>query len=175
MKVTTIRLRENRLVPRLPTEVDPQARKRLRDLRGEILNLLTRQRFISFLKQPKLHFDNQLNCLWLLHEFLSSPEQMFQHVARLQIYAFRHWEIPSMEALRSIVREDLFRNHEKFRGATLLSSNPAPDGQGYRTIAIGAGGGENDTSNTPQLVLPMHRVAQRDVFAFILNHGLIPK
>ncbi|MBF0165248.1 MAG: hypothetical protein HQM01_12235 [Magnetococcales bacterium] len=175
MKVYSIRLRENRLVPRLPAEVDPQARKKLRDLREEILGLLTRQRFISFIKQPKLHFDNQLNCLWLLHEFSSTPEQMFQHVARLQIYAFRHWEIPSMDELRSVAREDLFRNNEKFRGSTFLSRDPAPSGPGYRTLTFSGPSGENETSETPQMVLPVHRVAQRDVFAFILNHGLIPR
>ncbi|MBF0272168.1 MAG: hypothetical protein HQL98_08915 [Magnetococcales bacterium] len=175
MKVYNIRLRENRLVPRLPSEVDPHARKKLRDLREEILSLLTRQRFISFIKQPKLHFDNQLNCLWLLHEFNSTPEQMFQHVARLQIYAFRHWEIPSMEELRSIAREDLFRNHEKFRGATILSRDPATSGPGYRTITFGGAVGETEATDALQMVLPIHRVAQRDVFAFILNHGLIPR
>ncbi|MBF0293554.1 MAG: hypothetical protein HQL96_00075 [Magnetococcales bacterium] len=174
MKVHSIRLRENKLLPRQSAEVDPLARKRLRELRAEIIALLSRQRFISFIKQPKLHFDNQLNCLWLLHEFLTTPEQMFQHVARLQIYAFRHWEVPSMEALRSMAREDLIRSHEKFRRATLLSSDPVPNGKGYRTITIG-GGSENDATTAEHLVLPMHRVAQRDIFAFILSHGLIPR
>ncbi|MEO5333664.1 MAG: hypothetical protein H7839_16750 [Magnetococcus sp. YQC-5] len=174
MKVSSFRLRENRLLPRLTPEVDPQARRKLRTLREEIVELLTRQRFITFIKQPKLHFDNQLNCLWLLHDFVSTPALMFQHVARIQIYAFKHWEVPSMEELRTIAREDLFRSHEKFRGATLLSCNPAANGPGYRTLMIG-GGAESDETETPQMVLPIHRVAQRDVFAFILSHGLIPK
>ncbi len=174
MKVHSIQLRENRLMPRLTSEVDPDSRKRLRLLREEILALLTQQRFITFIKQPKLHFDNQLNCLWLLHDFISSPEQMFQHVSRLQIYAFKHWEVPSMDELRSIAREPLFRNHEKLHKAILLSSNPATNGQGYRTLNLG-GGSDNENPEAPQLVLPIHRVAQRDVFAFILNHGLIPK
>lgn len=174
MKVHSIHLRENRLVGRLTTEVDQHSRKKLRLLREEILTLLTQQRFISFIKQPKLYFDNELKCLWLLHDFVSTPELMFQHVARLQIYAFRHWEVPSMDELRTIVREELFRTHEKFRGATILSCNPATKGPGYRTSTIGSSG-ENETSNGPQMVLPIHRVAQRDVFAFILNHGLIPR
>ncbi|MBF0145836.1 MAG: hypothetical protein HQL84_06455 [Magnetococcales bacterium] len=173
MKVSKVWFRENQLTPQLQPRVDPEREVEIRALRQEILRLLQKQRFVSFVKQPKFLFDNQLRCLWLLHGFQARGEEVFQHLSRLQIYTFKNWELPSVEELKSVAREKLFREHEKFSREALLSKDRSFDGKGFQTVRIGSG--EEGVSEEEHMVIPVHRVAQRDIFSFIVANSLLPQ
>ncbi|MBF0110094.1 MAG: hypothetical protein HQL76_13070 [Magnetococcales bacterium] len=173
MKVNKVWFRENQLTPQLQPRMDPDREAEIRALRQEILRLLQKQRFVSFVKQPKFFFDNHLRCLWLLHGFQAQGEEVFQHLSRLQIYTFKNWELPNVGELKSIAREPLFREHEIFSREALLSSERTADGVGFQTVRVGTG--EVGRSSDQHLVLPVHRVAQRDVFSFIVANSLLPQ
>ncbi|MBF0188987.1 MAG: hypothetical protein HQL50_13785 [Magnetococcales bacterium] len=175
MKVNRFWFKKDLLVPQ-QSEVGAQdgrsPKQRLRELRRDIMAMLTRERFVSFKKQPHFYFDNQLNCLWLFYDFKSSPDEMFQNVKRLRIYAFKNWEIPPVEMLQSITFEQLFNTNRKFQGSTVLSGTESTSEPGYRTVTMGYGA--TGVSNNSHTIIPMHAVAQRDIFAFILAHSLVP-
>ncbi|MBF0283670.1 MAG: hypothetical protein HQL51_04335 [Magnetococcales bacterium] len=173
MKVDKIWIRENVLVPQLRLGDDKETRHKASKLRKELLELLTAKRFVSFAKQPNLYFDNKLNCLWLLYGFQSQPSEMFRNVAKLQIHVFRRWELPSVDELRSIALEPLLTNHRKFQGATIYSGAAAKEGKGYWTVEVGEG--NSAPSEQTHTILPIHRVAQRDILSFVAAHALLPK
>lgn len=174
MKVSKVWFRENQLTPQLqPKTVDPDREAAIRSLRQDILKLLQKPRFVSFIKQPKFFFDNQLRCLWLLHGFQAQGEEVFQYLSRLQIYTFKNWELPNVEELKSVARENLFREHEKFSRESLLSKDRATDGKNFQTVKMGTG--EVGQSEDMHMVIPIHRVAQRDIFSFIVAHSLLPQ
>ncbi|MBF0152780.1 MAG: hypothetical protein HQL64_03445 [Magnetococcales bacterium] len=172
MKVTKIWIQQERLVPQLQPRVDDAAKQQLRALRQETLTLLQRQRFVSFEKQPLFYFDNQLNSLWLLYDFQAEPEEMFKYVAKLKVYTFQAWEMPALEQLQTLVGESIFQIG-KLRDASFLSATPAPEGKGYQTLHLGSG--TVGVAQGSHAILPLHRVAQRDIFAFIVAHSLIPQ
>ncbi|MBF0141368.1 MAG: hypothetical protein HQL74_13950 [Magnetococcales bacterium] len=173
MKVSKVWFRENQLTPQLQHKIDPELEADIRALRQDILKLLQKQRFVSFIKQPKFFFDNQLRCLWLLHGFQAQGEEVFQYLARLHIYTFKNWELPAVEELKSVAREKLFREHEKFARTTLLAKDRTADGQEFMTVKVGSGEIGHPDENT--LVIPVHRVAQRDIFSFIVANSLLPQ
>ncbi|MBF0176850.1 MAG: hypothetical protein HQL63_08390 [Magnetococcales bacterium] len=172
MKVTKIWFQQERLVPQLQPKVDDAAKKQLRALRQSTLQLLQAQRFVTFEKQPLFYFDNKLNCLWLLYDFHADAEEMFKYVSKLKVYTLQNWEMPTLEQLQSLVGESLFQSG-KLREACFLSATPAADSKGY--LAIHMGSGTVGTAPGKNPILPLHRVAQRDIFAFIVAHGLIPQ
>ncbi|MBF0621801.1 MAG: hypothetical protein HQL54_07720 [Magnetococcales bacterium] len=176
MKVDKIWVKESFLAPKAQPNklVEPASRQQLKHLRQDILELLNKQRFVAFAKQPHFYYDNQLNCLWLFYDFKARPEDMFKYVDRLKIYAFQNWELPSMEQLQSITWEQLFTSSKKFQGSTVLSATPAPnEGIGhYRTVTLGYG--NTGASNKTHTIVPIHPVAQRDIFGFMLAHALVP-
>ena len=172
MKVQKFWFRADHLTPHLQTGIDKKLELKLRQLRRETLELLKQERFVSFARQPKLLFDNQLHCLWLLHGFQASPGDMFKYVSRLRVHAFNHWEMPSADALQSICQEPIFLNHPKFQNATLLSGTPAHGQPGYRTVTLGGQG--QGVATESQSIIPVHRVSQRDIFSFIVAHSLLP-
>ncbi|MBF0422925.1 MAG: hypothetical protein HQL73_08025 [Magnetococcales bacterium] len=173
MKVSKVWFRENQLTPQLQPRVDPDLEGEIRTLRQDILKLLQKQRFVSFIKQPKFFFDNQLRCLWLLHGFQAQGEEVFQFLGRLHIYTFKNWELPSIEELKTISREKLFLEHEKFSRETLLAKERTSDGKGFQTVKIGSG--EVGRAEGLHMVVPVHRVAQRDIFSFIVANSLLPQ
>ncbi|MBF0137729.1 MAG: hypothetical protein HQL65_15965 [Magnetococcales bacterium] len=172
MKVTKIWFQQERLVPQLQPKVDDAAKQQLRTLRQQTLQLLQQQRFVCFEKQPLFYFDNRLNCLWLLYDFRAEPGEMFKYITKLKVYAFQNWEIPSLDTLQAIVGEPLFQSG-KFKDAWFVSATPDPDGQGYRTLNLGNGALGLAQGSHP--ILPLHRVAQRDIFSFIVAHSLVPQ
>ncbi len=172
MKVKKTWFRENRLFHKLPSQVDRAQENRIRLLRGEILDLLTRDRFVSFTKLPKLQFDNKLNCLWLLHGFQTGTEDMFQQLTRLKIHHFSNWELPTLEEVRSIAREKPFARHEKFRNAVILSRTPGPKGEGYQTVTFGSS--KVGIADGVHTIIPLHRVGQHNILSFIIAHSLPP-
>ncbi|MBF0132060.1 MAG: hypothetical protein HQL75_05680 [Magnetococcales bacterium] len=172
MKVSKVWFRENQLTPQLPPNNDPTREREIRSLRQEILRLLQKERFVSFIKQPKIFFDNQLRCLWLLHGFQARGEEVFQYLARLQVYTFKNWELPDIAELKSVAREKLFAEHEKFCREPLLSGEQSPLDQGFHTVKMNTG--EIGLSGDLNMVIPLHRVAQRDVFSFIVANSLLP-
>ncbi|MBF0426086.1 MAG: hypothetical protein HQL66_09760, partial [Magnetococcales bacterium] len=172
MKVTKVWFQQERLVPQLQPKVDEAAKQQLRALRQSTLQLLRRQRFVSFEKQPLFYFDNQLNCLWLFYDFQVEPEEMFKYIAKLKVYAFQNWEMPTLEQLRTLAGEPLLRIG-KFREGRYLSATPAAEGKGY--LALHLVDGVTEVARGPHPVLPLHRVAQRDIFGFIVAHSLIPQ
>ncbi|MEO5365069.1 MAG: hypothetical protein H7831_01670 [Magnetococcus sp. WYHC-3] len=175
MKVDKIWVRESRLTPQAGPAVDRESQERLKELRTEMLELLTRQRFLSFVKQPNFFYDNKLNGLWLLYGFKARPEEVQRYLDKLQVYAFRAWQLPTLEQLKTLTGETLFTTNDKFADATLLSSTPAKVKDGAnRTITVGEGkvGVAGDGLYT---VLPFHPVGQRDVFSFIVAHSLVPR
>lgn len=173
MKVNKIWFREKLLVPQIHAVDDKGVRQKLKLLRKELQELLSRHRFVAFAKQPNVHFDNQLNCLWLLFGFKASPEEMFRHTGKLQVYAFKNWELPSVSELRTIATEPLLTEHPKFHDTLLYSQTPSPDGETYKAVRVGKGEVEN--SRAQNTILPLHRVAQKDVLGFIIAYSLIPR
>ncbi|MEO5376280.1 MAG: hypothetical protein H7832_00620 [Magnetococcus sp. DMHC-6] len=173
MKVNKIWFPKNRLVFQLQPKMDENSEKRLRSLRREVMELLQQRRFISFAKVPKFLYDNQLNCLWLPHGFQAPAEEMFKYVAKLQIYAFKHWEIPTQEQVATLIKDNLLTNNEKFQNGTILTSTPVSGQPGFRTLTVGSD--VEGVSNGIHYIIPMHRVGQRDILAFIIAHALIPR
>ncbi|MBF0371498.1 MAG: hypothetical protein HQL52_18820, partial [Magnetococcales bacterium] len=173
MKVDKIWFPKNRLIPQLQPNISDDDKKKLRDLRQDILGLLLKQRFISFIKLPRVYFDNQLNCLWLLHGFQAQSEDMFKYVSKLQIHHFRHWSIPTASQVRSIIQEPLFTEHPTFQEATLLTSTSLKGDKGYLTIGIGQG--EEVAADDIHYLIPTHQVSQRDILSFIVANTLVPK
>ncbi|MBF0587785.1 MAG: hypothetical protein HQL53_01525 [Magnetococcales bacterium] len=176
MKVDKVWFKRNQLVPEKQIVSEQAPKEALNALRKEIMALLTRQRFVSFAKQARFYYDNQLNCLWLFYDFKSSPEEMFQYVTKLKIYAFNEWEIPNVDQLRSMTLDQLYEDGEKLHGVTALSSTPSrakDEPNHFKTVTIGYGAtGSSDKTHT---IIPIHQVAQRDIFSFILAHSLMPK
>lgn len=172
MKIHTFWVRQEHLTPQLQPGVDKEGEKKLRTLRKEILGLLLENRFVSFEKQPKLFFDNKLNCIWLLHGFQAPPDDMFKHVSRLRVHTFHHWEMPTVEDLKSICQEPLFEKHEKFQNSPILSGIQSED-KGFQTVHMGTG--DVDVSQETLPIIPIHKVSQRDIFSFIVSHSLLPK
>ncbi|MGN7610638.1 hypothetical protein ACQZV8_00980 [Magnetococcales bacterium HHB-1] len=175
MKVNEIWIKDKFLVPQASPPPAPKkpSKQKLLQLRREILQQLTKQRFVSFAKQPHFYYDNQLNCLWLFYDFKAQPEEMFKYVDRLTIYAFKSWGIPTVEQLQSITWEQLSEQQKRFQGVTVLSATPSKNASGYRTVTLGTG--TTGTSTEEHTIIPLHKVAQRDIFSFILAHALVPK
>ncbi|MEG3641055.1 hypothetical protein [Magnetococcus sp. PR-3] len=173
MKVSKIWFQEKRLVPQLQADIDASAKVKLQTLKREIVEMLTAQRFVTFTKQRYFHYDNQLNCLWLIYQFKGRPDEMFRYVSKLRVYAFNHWEVPDIDDLRTISMESLFYTHPLLKDATVLSANASKDGVGYQTITLGHSG-RSGASQEMQTILPMHRVNQRDIFSFIIANSLVP-
>lgn len=172
MKVKRIWFPEKYLVPQLQPVADKSAKKKLKALRDELRELLTRKRFICFNKQPRFYFDNQLNCLWLIYGFQATPEEMFAYVGRLKVYAFQEWELPTLDELQAVRQEPLFAEHPRLKDAHVFSREAAAPGQGYQTVTLLDG--RVAASRERQTVVPVHRVAQRDILSFIVAHALVP-
>ncbi|MBF0308168.1 MAG: hypothetical protein HQL56_01405 [Magnetococcales bacterium] len=172
MKVKKIWFRADRLVTQIQPVMDQDAKRKLQLLRKELLTLLTKHRFIGFQKHPHLYFDNKLNGLWLLYQFKAQAEEMFRHVANLKTYVFRSWTIPSLEQLRTVAEEPLFRDGKKLKGQVLYSSTQARGGKGYHTVTMGSG--QEGTSQETCGVIPFHPVSQRDIFSFLVANSLVP-
>ncbi|MBF0157098.1 MAG: hypothetical protein HQL57_07945, partial [Magnetococcales bacterium] len=82
--------------------------------------------------------------------------------------------MPSIEALRSIAQDEFLTTQEAFAGVRILSGTPAPKGGvGYYTAVIGSG--EEGLSDEVHPLIPVHRVAQRDILSFIVAHSLVPR
>lgn len=198
MKVKKIWVRHKHLTPQLQPGIDATLEEQLRVLRKQILDLLLRDRFVSFIKQPKLFFDNQLNCIWLLHKFKVRSDEMFQQVSRLQVHTFHHWEVPTLAELQSIAKEPLFvsdpapkcTKNKDAEGAlsqdpkqaghsvsmekrVVYSSSMSQDRAGYRTVTMGSG--EVDVSEESLMLIPIHRISQRDIYSFVVANSLLPK
>nr|CRH05873.1 conserved protein of unknown function [Candidatus Magnetococcus massalia] len=173
MKVSKIWFQEKRLVPQVKGEIDAQAKQKLQSLKQEITEMLQAQRFVTFTKQRYFHYDNKLNCLWLVYQFKGRPDEMFRYISKLRVYAFNHWDVPDIDALRSITMEPLFMTHPLLKDATALSSTASPDGVGYLTVTMGHPGRSSSTQDV-QTIVPIHRVNQRDVFSFIVANSLVP-
>ena len=180
MKVTKIWVRHKHLTPQLPVGIDPKLEKELRILRKQILELLTANRFVTFIKQPKIYFDNQLNCIWLLHKFQATPDEMFQKVSQLQIHTFHHWEIPTLTELHTLHNEPLFGPDLTVAEATkratkkvAYSCDASQDTPGYRTVTMGSG--ETGFSEESLSLIPIHRISQRDIYSFVVTNSLLPK
>ena len=180
MKVTKIWVRHKHLTPQLPLGIDPKLEKELRTLRKQILELLTADRFVSFIKQPKILFDNQLNCIWLLHKFQAIPDEMFQKVSQLQVHTFHHWEIPTIGELQTLYNEPLFgpdltpsTGIKRPTKKVVYSCNAGQDALGYQTVTMGSG--EIGLSEEPLSLIPIHRISQRDIYSFVVSNTLLPK
>ena len=198
MKVKKIWVRRKHLIPQLQPGIDAELEKQLRILRKQVLGLLLRNRFVSFIKQPKIFFDNQLNCIWLLHGFQAQPDEMFKQVSRLQIHTFHHWEIPTVAELQSIAQDPLFAvdpmvkdakvdgengassqdskraSHARYAGKRRVYASSLGQNQpGYQTVTMGSG--EVGVSEESLALAPLHRISQRDIYSFVVAHGLLPK
>ena len=190
MKVQKLWVRRRHLGPPTKPVVDKELEQRSRQLRRQVLDLLTSSRFVSFIKHPKLFYDNTLNCLWLLHGFQAASGEMFQKLSRVKMATFQHWEIPTVAELRSITREPLFATDPTpGQGAAQTGQKTAAKGgsvkrklyacsteegePGYHTVTMGSG--EVGVSEEAQHIIPIHRVSQRDVYSFVVAHGLLPK
>ncbi|MBF0453755.1 MAG: hypothetical protein HQL72_02930 [Magnetococcales bacterium] len=174
MKVKKIWFRENRLIPQLQPKTDQGQEDKIRALRQDILTLLVKERFISFVKQPKFLFDNKLNCLWLTHGFQTNAEEMFKHLSRIQIYTFKHWEMPSVEELRSIAKEKAFESLTQFKNTKVYTGERFDEPSGtFWTVTVGSGA--TGSSNEMLPIIPLHRIGQRDIFSFVVAHSLLPK
>ena len=205
MKVKKVWVRRKHLTPQLQPGVDAKLENQLRVLRKQILGLLLHSRFVSFIKQPKIFFDNQLNCIWLLHRFQARPDEMFQQISRLNVHTFHHWEIPSVAELQSLAQEPLFaadpvakqaqsaaddaqgevnkdstgKNPKRASNTIyatkrrVYSSNPGKDRPGYQAVTMGSG--EVGVSEEAFAIVPIHRISQRDIYSFVVAHGLLPK
>lgn len=174
MKVTKIWVPSHHLVPQAAIPPNQDIKGRIQALRRELLELLTRQRFVAFEKQADYFYDNQHNILWLLYGFQSTPRDMFNHVARLHIYAFGQWEIPSLELLHSVAGEGLFLSSRRIRDRMVLSSTrAAQEGDGYAALHLESG--QTDSSDDSHTILPIHRISHRDILSFVLHHALMPR
>jgi hypothetical protein len=174
MKVDQIWFPKQLLVPQLQLNADDEEKQRVRALRQELLQLLTASRFVSFAKHPHCFFDNKLNCLWLFYDFQSQAAEMFEYVSKLQVYAFKEWEIPPLAALRTLAQEPLVSRYDRFRRAQVLSCTPSKGGGSeYQTVRMGDG--DLGLSGGVHTVIPIHRVAQRDILSFLVTFSLVPK
>ncbi|NGZ29095.1 MAG: hypothetical protein G8345_19680, partial [Magnetococcales bacterium] len=174
MKVSKIWVANHHLVPQATIPAHQDVKDRLKTLKEELLDLLTRQRFVTFEKQANYYYDNQLNLLWLLYGFQSTPREMFNHVARLRIYAFSQWEIPSLEDLQTVAMEEAFVNSPRIRDKEVLSGTAVPSqGDAYATLDLESG--HISHSLEGHTILPIHRVGHRDILSFVLHHALMPK
>ena len=173
MKVKKIWFRKNRLVAKLQPVTNKNQENQIRELRKEILAMLTKERFVSFVKQPKILFDNKLHSLWLTHGFHSNGDELFKNLSRIQIYTFKNWEMPTIEELQSISLEAHFAKHEKFRNARIYSGKRSSgEVDTFHTVTIGTG--SVNSANTTLQMIPIHRVGQRDIFSFVVTHSLMP-
>ncbi len=171
MKVSTIWFKEALLIPD-DSKLEDNTRQAFDELRKEILQLLQQQRFVSFVNHAHIYYDNQFNCLWLLYGFPSTPELMYSYVKKVKLYEFKDWDIPSITELESLRNETLFNHNEKFSDNAFYSSTPASEG-GYQTVQLKIDA-PIQASTARQMVLPIYRTKERDIFSFIITHSLVP-
>ncbi|MEO5363539.1 MAG: hypothetical protein H7838_07945 [Magnetococcus sp. DMHC-8] len=178
MKVHAVWVRHTHLSQPLPTATDADLAKRQRLLRQEIMGLLLRDRFVSFLKYPDLVFDNRLNCLWWLSGMALPEGELFDQLARLKIHTFQHWELPGVEEVRSILNEPPLEKKATLRHKRLYAAGQEHDPLGAGVVTVGGGphagaptGGDGAETS---LLLPIHRISQRGIFSFIVAAALLP-
>ncbi len=178
MKVPTVWIRHTHLDQPLPTLMDGELAKRQRLLRQEIVDLLLRNRFVSFLRYPDLVFDNHLNSLWWLQGVPVPESELFNHLSRLKVHTFQHWELPTAEEVRSILQESLIEKNSVLRHKRVYASGQDHNQLHEHLLTVGGGpygaqpGEAGDEENT--VLIPIHRISQRGVFSFIVTAALFP-
>lgn len=175
MKTKKIWFKENLVIPQVKASaLGGQAREKLKALRREILELLQQERFVSFQGLPHVLFDNQLNCLWHTFGFQASSEDLYLHLDKIKVHAFKRWGVPDLASLKTLKNEPLFQKHAKFGGSDIYSSEPAEgDDGGHRIFSLDDGASR--ASSDPSWVIPLHQVGQREVFSFMVANSLVPK
>lgn len=141
-------------------------------LRQQISRLLTSQRFVSFANHASLYFDNQLHCLWLLYSFRANANDMQQYVEKLKLSSFHTWQIPSLSQLQTITTEKLFTEHPKLAAARIYSATSGKPKSHFRTITVGKQ--STRASAGEHTIVPIHQIAEKDIFSFIIAHALVP-
>ncbi|MEO5353830.1 MAG: hypothetical protein H7835_11565 [Magnetococcus sp. XQGC-1] len=181
MKVQKIWVRHTHLSQPSPGTVDQKLadlEQQQRLLRQEVLGLLSRDRLVSFVKCPDIYYDNRLNCLWWLRGFQAPVSELFKRVARLKMHTFEHWEVPTAEELRDILREPLLAKNPLFQNRYVCSSTLDQTQNHYQTIPVGSGPYDPQQKSMDGeanlLLIPIHRLSQRDIFSFIVASTLFP-
>ncbi|MBF0459765.1 MAG: hypothetical protein HQL87_00065 [Magnetococcales bacterium] len=180
MKVQKVWVRHTHLAQPTPARTHAGLENRQRLLRQEILDLLLRDRFVSFIKYPDIVFDNQLNCLWWLRGFQAPESAVFEQVARLKVHTFQHWEVPTAEELRLILHQPLIKKNIALQNKMVCSSTLDHTQHHYQTLAIGRGPQHDSTQKAASneevdlLIIPVHHISQRDIFSFIVSSALFP-
>ncbi|MBT7408152.1 MAG: hypothetical protein HN826_00475 [Methylococcales bacterium] len=172
MKVESVWFKDALLIPRWPRLSNKKIKKELDYEKKELIKLLKKHRFISFSNFSTIYYDNELACLWLLYGFKADATDMFRYVSKLKLKSFHHWEIPSLEMVNTISKETLFVNHPKLKDGVIYSSTPNDDNTGYRTAFLGKD--KEGVADSLQTIIPIHKIAQRNLFEFIIANSLIP-